>query len=177
MLRAILVLSACLSAAPAFAEPDIGGIIGTIGDWIGGNRPGRPDRPGRPGRPGDGYGGGYNCRAEDEGWEEHRGGHYDCRECLARHGRCVEDCQITEFRCIAQGDRWGRPIQVEEYAYDQREAEDHALWSCHNKGARYCRIVTCDSNSFNERRECVRGGGWGRPGEPGRPGWPGHGRH
>ena len=162
MFRGILVLCAVVMTAPAFAT-DLGGIIGTIGDLIGGgHRPG----PG-PGRPGDGYGNGPACASFDFGWEEHFGGHRDCRDCMARHGRCYEDCNFSEFSCVAQGQKWGRLFEVEERGYDERDTEDRALWACHNRGGNYCRLIgRCNRADRSERRECRDDGGW-----------PGRGRH
>lgn len=177
MIRGILVVCAALMTAPVYADPNIGDIIGTIGDLVGG-RPGFPGGPGgRPGHPG-GYG--MRCAAYDQGWEEHWGGHGSCGECEARHGRCVEECSYTEFTCIAEGDYFGRRFQVEGRSWDEYEAQRQAMWECQNRGSRYCRLIgPCYQNDNSYRREC-RGGGWGPgpgPGHGGHRPRPGRGRH
>lgn len=174
MLKAILFVCALVSAAPVYADPNIGDIIGTIGDLIG-RGPGHG--PGRPGGPG-----GYYCAAYDNGWEEHAP-HYSCQECVQLHGSCYEECRLTEFACVARGERWGRPFEIEEYGYDEFETERRALWACERRGGSYCQIVgPCRRAERAERRGCEAGfpgpgpGPFpGRPGHPGRPGWPGRG--
>jgi hypothetical protein len=176
MLRAVLVLSAFLFSSQVFAN-DLGNIIDTIGGIVNGGRPG----PGPSG---------YNCIATDRGWEEHFGGHRSCQECNARHGNCIEECRYSEFVCVAQGVRWGRPFQIEEYGYDQYDTERRALWACERRGGMGCRLMgPCHRSDRSERRECFSGGPGhgggghgpghggghrpGRPGGPGRPGFPG----
>lgn len=126
MLRAVLIFLGCLIVSPAMAG-GIDDIIGTIGSVVIGGHGGE-FRPGP--------GGGMRCSAQDTAWEEHFGGHRDCRECLRRHGRCIETCDFTEYSCVARGYRWGRVIEVEEYGYDERDTEDKALWSCERRGGR-----------------------------------------
>jgi len=183
MIRGILVLCAALMTAPVSADPNIGEIIGTIGDLIGG-RPGFPGHPGgNPNRPGPG-GYGMRCAAYDEGYEEHWSGHASCGECLRQHGRCIEDCEFTEFTCVAEGAAFGRRFQVEGRSWDEYEAQRQAMWECERRGSRYCRLIgPCYQNEQSYRREC-RGGGWNRPDPgpdfgrgrgPGRR--PGRGRH
>jgi hypothetical protein len=63
--------------------------------------PGHPEYPNQP-YPGQPNYPGYcnvTCRADDNGYEEHGGGHYSCDECLSYHGECTETCNAN---CIAQ---------------------------------------------------------------------------
>lgn len=100
-----------------------------------------------------------DCRAYDDGWEEHWGGHgggsdyaRSCRECLGRHGGCTYRCSIAMHRCNAE---WraedgtsrtyeGRPRR------DRYEAEDDAVGVCrdanwNNRSQGSCRATTCSS--------------------------------
>lgn len=120
-----------------------------IMDWIRpGPRPG-PYDPGRGGRPQ------VTCTARDDGWEEHWGAHRDCRECLAKHGNCIETCETKYFTCQAEGvDYRGYKMTMEargESRYmTEREAKDRCQYRYDN-----CRIVSCNENSETvSRRSC-----------------------
>lgn len=175
MLRTVLVLCALLFSSQVFAN-DLGNIIDAIGGIVNGGRPG-------PGPGHGGFGGGYRCVAMDRGWEEHFGGHRSCQECNARHGNCVEQCTYSEFVCVAEGYRWGRPFQMEEYGYDEYDTQRRALWACQRRGGEGCRLIgPCNRADRTERHECFSGGGRPGPGHggghggghgPGRPGRPG----
>lgn len=109
--------------------------------------PSYPDRPGR---------GGEVCTASDRGWEEHRGAHFSCRECLAVHGECVETCRSPgQIQCEAHGvDRRGRLVAFYGVAQVQRRAERRAYDAC-SYNARNCRVVRCDQTGGTEtRRNC-----------------------
>lgn len=120
-----------------------------IFDWI---------RPGDGGRPPRYPGGGHSqvtCSATDNGWEEHWGGHGSCRECLKKHGDCVETCSIKNTTCTAEGvDYRGYKMTVQgrsEYRFDaEREAMDRCQYRYEN-----CRITNCSENSEQvSRRSC-----------------------
>ena len=118
--------------------------------------PGRPDRPDRPGR------GEVQCRAQDNGWEEHWGAHRSCHECLAKHGGCTETCERIDRRlaCTYDGVRPdGRRVPFTGYGDDRREAEMDAENQCYRSGFRDCRYVRCDNQTQREvilRRQCRR---------------------
>ncbi len=134
------------------------------------------DHSGRVGRrPGDGWGrrpghdwgrrpgrGVITCSAADRGWEEHWTGHADCRECLRKHGECIESCEQTfNYRaCKFEGrDRTGRTQMFEGQDEDRRQAELEAENKCFRAGYRDCRFVRCDLNQERElisRRSCGR---------------------
>lgn len=112
--------------------------------------PGRPPAPypGNPGRPPaqPPYGGGITCQANDEGWEEHRGGHRSCRECLAVHGQCVETCtrNYESHQCRFDGydPRMGAR-SFTGFGNTRYQAEDDALYQCRRAGYYDCRYVNC----------------------------------
>lgn len=110
-------------------------------------------RPPAP-RPPD-YGPGVVCKAQDRGWEEHRGGHYSCGECMRAHGQCIETCAQQNFQCEAQGiDYRGNVLRFVGEARDQYRAQDQAMRNCSNN-ARSCRIVVCNNQEqVVSRRSC-----------------------
>jgi hypothetical protein len=124
-------------------------------------QPGRPERPNRPGRPGDGgghSGGGYNysCRAVDDGWEEHSGGHYSCQDCLGSgHGNCIETCSDISFLCTAEGtDYRGNRYTVQGYGDTRYRAEDEAMYRCQSQ-MNYCQVTNCQTQEqVISRRYC-----------------------
>lgn len=118
-----------------------------------GRNPGRPGRP-DPGRP-PGGGGRLTCVAQDTGWEEHRGAHYSCNECLRAHDSCNETCSQVYTECRAEGtDRNNRLTSFYGRADSRYRAEDEALYSCRNY-AYNCRVVSCeDKNDVVSRRSC-----------------------
>lgn len=113
-------------------------------------------------RPGHGgHGGSVRCSAQDQGFEEHFGGHRDCGECLRRHGRCVEVCEYTQVQCIATGMRWGRPAEFEGYGDSMREARWNAIDNCERRGGRNCQVNPrdCREQTSRETNRCGNGGG------------------
>ncbi|QDK36688.1 hypothetical protein [Bdellovibrio sp. NC01] len=122
---------------------------GGLGDWI---KPGRPNpyepNPGRPN---------ITCSARDNGWEEHWGGHRDCRECVAKHGNCTETCSASYFTCQAEGvDYRGYKMTLEGRAPSRYETERQVMDLCQRQ-YRYqnCRIISCNENSETvSRRSC-----------------------
>lgn len=109
-----------------------------------------PRDPGYPGYPGRGV----VCRADDRGWEEHRS-HRSCGECLSLHGRCIETCSISEYRCEAEGfDYRGTPMRFTGQGQDRYQAENEALRNCSYNASR-CQIRGCqESENVVSRREC-----------------------
>lgn len=134
-------------------------------DRFPGARPGRPG-PGRPGpgRPGPGYPdrGRLECSATDKGWEEHWGGHYDCRECLEKHDGCIETCQEvrTVYSCQFEGqDGRGTRESFAATSDDRRQAEYEAEDRCYRAGYRNCRYQGCNTSEDRDvvsRRDCGR---------------------
>lgn len=121
----------------------------SLGDWI------RPGRPGpydpNPGRPN------LTCSVQDNGWEEHWGGHRSCQECLGKHGSCVETCSTSYFTCKAEGvDYRGYKMTLEGRGQSRYESERQVMDLC-QRNYRYnnCRIVSCNENSETvSRRSC-----------------------
>jgi hypothetical protein len=156
----VILMSLVLICGLQASATGIEDIIGLIG---GGNSnqsfpyPGEPGRPGRPGRPG--YPGGRNevCTANDQGYEEHRGGHFSCGECLQQHDNCIETCRSNgNIRCEAQGiDRRGRLVAFYGEAPMQRRAERQAYDAC-SYNARNCQVVRCDQMGGQETRRSCR---------------------
>lgn len=97
------------------------------------------------------------CRAYDNGWEEHWGGHGDCRSCLAAHGDCTERCSREEYQCEAEGLRNGRTETYRGRGNDRWSAEEQALRECRFYGrAERCTIKTCRSSSQEVSRRACR---------------------
>lgn len=145
-----LLMSMTLEARPRFGEPGRGwepGRPGSGRDWR------TPDRGWERGN--------VTCSATDNGWEEHFGGHSDCRSCLAKHGSCTERCTIAQYRCQAEGrvrdHRTGR-TRVETFfgqGSSRWDAEDEALRDCRWSRAESCQIKTCLTDQREvSRRSC-----------------------
>ncbi|KYG69479.1 hypothetical protein AZI87_09880 [Bdellovibrio bacteriovorus] len=134
------VLMITLFTANAFAA----GIFG----WI------KPDRPGRPG-PYEPHRPNITCSATDDGWEEHWGGHGSCRECLAKHGNCVETCKSSFYSCTAEGtDYRGYRMTMQGRGPDRYSSERDAIYQCQYR-YNNCRIVSCSETSETvSRRDC-----------------------
>lgn len=128
----------------------------------GGGYPGRPGYPGNPGGggyPGNpGYGGGYSCRADDRGWEEHGGGHYSCGECLQHHGECIETCSANSHECRVDGyDRSGRLVSFMGRSPDYYRAQEEAMRNCQYSYATNCYYVSCQQREeVVSRRNCPK---------------------
>lgn len=100
------------------------------------------------------------CSAQDRGWEEHSA-HGSCRECLAKHGECVETCDVKYVRVFGKGvDVYGRIGKFEGRGPDrwsalmdmQRVCDFYRLGGCENDSAR-------PDNNFSEnysRKSCVK---------------------
>ncbi len=158
--RSLGLVVLMLFSANTFAV-DLGDIIKIISNAGNGGgrpewgRPGRPEWPGRPGRPDrpgrdDRY---VVCHAEDNGWEEHRGGHQSCFECLSYHDGCTETCERIDdqYECIFDGRRPdGRTLPFTGVSADRRTAENDAENQCYRAGFRDCRYVRCDRRSNSD---------------------------
>lgn len=122
-----------------------------ISDWI---RPGRPGRPG-PYDPGRNDRPQISCSARDNGWEEHWGGHSSCRECLAKHGNCIETCQERFYTCEAEGtDYRGYRVTIEARGGSRYSTEREAVNRCQYRYDN-CRIKQCrETNETVSRRSC-----------------------
>ncbi|AHZ86730.1 hypothetical protein [Bdellovibrio bacteriovorus] len=118
----------------------------SVFDWVKPDRPG--DRPGY-GRPQ------VSCSASDDGWEEHWSGHRDCRECLKKHGNCIETCSAKYYACTAEGvDYRGYRMTIESRGNTQYAAEREAIDRCHYRYSN-CRITSCnEKNETVSRRSC-----------------------
>ena len=107
------------------------------------HRPPPPDRPfpGRPDPRGD-----MECRAVDRGHEEHFNGHDSCRSCLREHEECVERCESTFYRCVAQGhDGRGHFYSSNPgFGSSEREAARNAIFECRDERLLGCRVVECN---------------------------------
>lgn len=130
--------------------------------YPGGGNPYQPPRP--PPRPpgGGGYypppnnpGYAVTCVSNDDGYEEHWGGHYSCGECLSHHGNCIETCSSRMTECQAQGiDRYGRVINFLGRGDIRWRAEDDAMRNCYYN-ATNCRVTSCqDRQDVVSRRSC-----------------------
>lgn len=108
------------------------------------HRPPPPDRhfPGRPGHPRDNM----ECRAVDRGHEEHYGGHDSCWSCLREHGDCVERCESTSYRCVAQGHDGRGHFYTSDpgFGSSEREAARDAIFQCREERLIGCRVIECD---------------------------------
>lgn len=126
--------------------------------------PGNPYQPPRPPPPGGG--GGYypppsnpgygvTCTSNDNGHEEHYGGHYSCGECLSQHGSCTETCSSQMTECQVQGvDRYGRTINFLGRGDSRWRAEDDAMRNCYYN-ANNCYVTSCqERNNVVSRRSC-----------------------
>lgn len=115
-------------------------------------RPGRgDDRGGRGGwgRPN------VSCSATDKGWEEHWGGHSDCRSCMKKHGNCTETCSAEYYEVTAEGvDYRGYKMTVESRGNSRYEAEREALRTCNYRYSN-CKVTASNSRSETvSRRSC-----------------------
>lgn len=152
-MRAIFVVLIGMMISPGAMALDAGDILDGIGEILDGAR--RGDRDHRRDRD-FGRSGGVTCSAADQGWEEHLGGHGSCRECLSRHGRCVETCHERQFECAVVGERWGgRAREYVGYGYSQRDAYWDAMDRCERQNrrchqARPCRAI----DQVVSRRAC-----------------------
>jgi len=128
----------------------IGGLIGSGHHGRGIGRGGRH----RGGRWGGGSG--YRCVARDNGYEEHWGGHRDCRSCLQKHGNCTETCYDEYYVCTASGtDRNGVSRDFQSDGRDRWDAQDRAERRCRRAGYNNCFSRTCDSqDEVVSRRGC-----------------------
>lgn len=150
MKQILLIAAICFSSIFAYAQYD-GGFI-----TPGRPGPGRPSDPGRypqPGRPGYGN---IQCTAQDNGWEEHWGGHSTCGECVRKHGNCIETCSRNYYVCQVEGiDRNGRRYISEGRAESRYQAEDDAMRACYYYRYQNCRVTSCNQNSETvSRRSC-----------------------
>jgi len=106
------------------------------------------------------------CTASDRGWEEHWGGHRDCRECLRKHGKCVEKCYINEFVATAEGYNHGYRYTEMASGDSRWEAERRAIRRCEMRGDRgrrgrhgrdnnRCRVINVESRkNLYSNRNC-----------------------
>ena len=135
-------------------------LIGGGGGGRPGLYPGHPGRPGQPGYPGQPYPGnpgyGVTCKATDNGWEEHSGGHYSCGECLQQHGDCTETCSTLNVECRVDGtDHYGRAVSFLGRGNDQWRAQDEATRACQYNYASNCYVVSCNQQEqVVSRRSC-----------------------
>lgn len=107
-----------------------------------------------PYNPGHGGGGNVVCRADDNGWEEHRS-HRSCGECLREHGRCTETCGVTEYISEAQGfDYSGRVVKFRGEGATRYQAENEAIRNCAYNASRCQNVSTRASEDVISRREC-----------------------
>jgi hypothetical protein len=143
VLSAISLILIQTQESKARGADDFFDIIDSIRDHRDGHRPPPHDRPfpGRPGRPNDGM----ECRAVDRGHEEHYNGHDSCWSCLREHGDCVERCESTSYRCVAQGhDGRGHFYKSDPgYGSSEREAARDAIFQCRDERLLGCRVVEC----------------------------------
>ncbi|PJA12676.1 MAG: hypothetical protein COX65_08255 [Elusimicrobia bacterium CG_4_10_14_0_2_um_filter_56_8] len=116
------------------------------------------------------------CRATDNGWEEHWGGHGfgpderdTCRACLSAHGSCRYNCTVPYFRCTAKFfpvQPPAAPGQVQppapaplNYTGDLRPdewaARDSAMLQCYQSTQGMqgnCAAATCDRQEQTVKR-------------------------
>lgn len=125
----------------ALGAGDFFDIIDDIRDHRDGHRPPPPDRP-FPGRPPYGM----ECRAVDRGHEEHYNGHDSCWSCLREHGDCVERCESTSYRCVAQGHDGRGHFYTSDpgYGSSEREAARDAIFQCRDERLLGCRVIECN---------------------------------
>lgn len=115
-----------------------------IGDGRGPSRP--APYPGNPS-----YGGGYFCQYEDEGHEEHFSAHGSCRECLRKHGECVETCSSVTVQCRVEGrDYYGNLVSFIGVGRDRWAAENDGIRAC-----QYNRVSNCYAVGCNQRKDIV----------------------
>lgn len=98
--------------------------------------------PGRPGYPSEDM----ECRAFDRGHEEHFNGHDSCWSCLREHGECVERCESTFYRCVAQGSDGRGHFYTSDpgFGSSEREAARDAIFQCRSERLRDCRVIECN---------------------------------
>lgn len=130
-------------------------------------RPNPPPYPGYPPPPYPGYPPPYYppdviCHADDDGTEEHWGGHRTCGECLAHHGGCIETCerQVNYAECTVDGrDYYGRVQRFIATGYDYQDAQYRAMDQCYRSGYRDCIYSGCRNVQDRQeisRRQCYR---------------------
>ncbi|KYG63207.1 hypothetical protein AZI86_16010 [Bdellovibrio bacteriovorus] len=95
------------------------------------------------------------CSAADDGWEEHWRGHKTCEECLQKHGKCNETCELEYYTCEATGtDALGSSFTVKGSGDDRWEAERNARAHC-DRNFRNCSVGSCNSKSETvSKRRC-----------------------
>lgn len=94
---------------------------------------------------------GYQCNYVDAGWEEHRGGHDSCGECLSRHGKCIETCYEEYYECTVEGtDNSGQTREFSVRGSSQWRAEDDAMRRCYD-----LRYSDCESKGCNQEQEVI----------------------
>ncbi|MCB0390212.1 MAG: hypothetical protein KDD58_02920 [Bdellovibrionales bacterium] len=100
------------------------------------------------------------CEASDNGWEEHWGGHGSCRECLRKHGDCIETCYSTFVQCKAEGrSRYGYRDEFKAEGQRRYLVEDRAIERCRRAGYQECRSKGCTTEKeIESRRSCGRRG-------------------
>lgn len=147
-MKTILMMTMMVVSLSAFARPGDGGFDPRRGGFGRDHGRGGMDRGGmdRGGMDRGGYGN-LSCRATDNGWEEHWGGHSDCRSCVAVHGNCTERCSREEYVCEAQGQRFGRQETYRATDSSRFQAEDRALRDCRMSRAERCTIKSCNTRS------------------------------
>ncbi len=99
---------------------------------------------------------GLTCTAQDRGWEEHWGGHRNCRACLKHHGRCIETCKENYYICTVEGNNYDNtsPRTFHARARRQWRAEERAMNKCYRSYGS-CILKGCDSESeVVSRRKC-----------------------
>lgn len=109
---------------------------------------------------GNGGRGNVKCTVNDNGWEEHYGGHSDCGSCLREHGSCNETCSSEETYCTAEGTtyRGSNTSSTETFrgrGNDRWDAERDAINECRRYNASGCSIKSCDTqNQIVSSRRC-----------------------
>ncbi|MCB0356946.1 MAG: hypothetical protein KDD40_08060, partial [Bdellovibrionales bacterium] len=165
MKKSILILMSTLmlsgfSASVAVADDGAGAFFKLIGSLIddsdhdrGRGRHDRDDYRRRERRH-------LECVANDEGWEEHWGGHGSCRECLRKHGDCIETCYSTFVQCKAEGrSRYGYRDEFKAEGQRRYLVEDRAIERCRRAGYQECRSKGCTTEKeIESRRSCGRRG-------------------
>lgn len=87
--------------------------------------------------------GNVTCRAFDEGWEEHWGGHSTCGDCLSRHGGCYEKCTTESYRCTVK-------MTMSDGSVREFRGSGQDRWDAENEASRQCSWSHGGSCSFPE---------------------------